>query len=207
MRVHEIAERLRRVLPDLDDEGRQVGRAVYRELARGRPASVGAVAERAGVTAARARQLLDGWSGVFRDDDGDVVGFWGLALAGTDHGFDIGGVSLTTWCAWDPLFLAPVLGARADVTSTCPVTGAAVTLSVGPDGVDRLDPPTAVLSMLEPADQLGEDILTTFCHFVRLFADRQAGERWIAEHPGTFLLSVDEGFELGRRATPVGTEP
>ena len=41
-------------------------------------------------------------------------------------------------------------------------------------------------------------MIQSFCHFVHLFASRDAGESWIVEHPGTFLLSLDEAFELGR---------
>lgn len=31
------------------------------------------------------------------------------------------------------------------------------------------------------------------------FASPEAGATWVEEHPGTFLLSLDQGFELGRR--------
>jgi hypothetical protein len=34
---------------------------------------------------------------------------------------------------------------------------------------------------------------------VHFFRDREAGEQWIAAHPGTFLLSLDAAFDLGRR--------
>ena len=38
-----------------------------------------------------------------------------------------------------------------------------------------------------------------FCHFVLFFTTRETGERWVAEHDGTFLLSVDDAYEVERR--------
>jgi hypothetical protein len=34
---------------------------------------------------------------------------------------------------------------------------------------------------------------------VLYFAAEEAGRRWIAAHPGTFLLSVQQAFEVGRQ--------
>ena len=45
---------------------------------------------------------------------------------------------------------------------------------------------------------LGVDVIESFCHFVHFFSSRDAGETWTAEHDGTFLLSLEEAFELGR---------
>lgn len=41
-------------------------------------------------------------------------------------------------------------------------------------------------------------MIESFCHFVHFFASREAGEAWADAHQGTFLLSLDEAFELGR---------
>jgi hypothetical protein len=37
-----------------------------------------------------------------------------------------------------------------------------------------------------------------FCHYIHFFVDAQAGEKWTSEHPGTYLISLEEAFELGR---------
>jgi len=41
--------------------------------------------------------------------------------------------------------------------------------------------------------------MAKFCHFVFFFSSRQSGERWAAEHPDTFLYSLDDAFALAKR--------
>src|SRR5712691_8777458 len=40
---------------------------------------------------------------------------------------------------------------------------------------------------------------STFCHFGHFFPSRKAADDWIAQHPGTFTLSVADAHALGRR--------
>jgi hypothetical protein len=54
------------------------------------------------------------------------------------------------------------------------------------------------LSTSESSNWLQKDVITTFCYFVHFFPSRQAGESWSAQHPGTFLLSIDEAHVLAR---------
>jgi hypothetical protein len=42
-------------------------------------------------------------------------------------------------------------------------------------------------------------VVQSFCHFVHFFATRQAGDQWVAEHPGTFLLTLGEAADLAAR--------
>lgn len=115
------------------------------------------------------------------------------------HRLEIDGRTLYTWCAFDPLFVAPLLRETGRVTSTCPVTGTKITLIVDASGVRDVDPPQAVLSFLKPEDGLGDDIIERFCHYIHLFASPEAAQAWVAEHVGTFVLSVDDAFEIARR--------
>ncbi|MCH7716061.1 MAG: hypothetical protein IH876_08030, partial [Gemmatimonadetes bacterium] len=39
----------------------------------------------------------------------------------------------------------------------------------------------------------------SFCEYVHFFASRDAGDEWTRRNEGTFLLTVSEAFELGRR--------
>lgn len=55
-----------------------------------------------------------------------------------------------------------------------------------------------VVSILEPRGPFDADLIASFCHYVHFFVDPQAGEKWTSEHPGTFLLSLGETFELAR---------
>jgi alkylmercury lyase len=122
-----------------------------------------------------------------------------LALADMPHRFVVDGRTLYTWCAFDPLFLAPLLEATAHVISRCPVTGETITLTVNAEGVRDIEPPGAVLSFLKPADGFSDDVIERFCHYIHLFASQDAANTWVAEHAGTFVLPIDEAFELGRR--------
>ncbi len=185
--------------PELDRMSQQVAVALYRALGEGHSISVAALAGRCGLGEAEVAETLRGWPGVFRDDAGDVIGFWGLAFPEMAHGYSVGGRKLHAWCAWDALFITPILGQVAEVASRCPVTGRSVSLVVGPEGVREAEPATTVVSFLSPRASWADDVVTSFCHYVLFFAAPEAGAAWVDEHPGTFLLSLPDAFELGRR--------
>ena len=123
----------------------------------------------------------------------------GVATAEMSHRVEIGDAVTWAWCAFDPLFIMPLVGRTARVSSPCPVTGQMVSLTVTPDAVVQVHPAGAAVSSLIPDRPFDADVLVTFCHYVMFCASRDAGERWSADHPGTFLLSVDEAADLGRR--------
>jgi alkylmercury lyase len=136
---------------------------------------------------------------VFYDQHRQVIGFWGLALPEMPHRLEVAGRVLHAWCALDPMFIVPLLGEPARVKSTCPVTGRPVSLTVTPDGATDVAPPEAVVSFLVPTRPWDDDVIGSFCHYVLYFAAEEPGRRWMATHPGTFLLSVEQAFEVGRR--------
>lgn len=185
--------------PALDERGRVVARAAYQILGRGAPASDDAVASASGLPVAEVRGLLELWPGVFRDDADRTIGFWGLSLSETPHSLDINATRLFAWCAWDTLFLPAVLGADAVVRSSDPQSDAAITLTVAPDAVTRRSHGHLVVSFLAPDDPFTDDIVTSFCHYVHFFTDADAARPWLAAHDGTFVVPLDDAFELGRR--------
>jgi alkylmercury lyase len=195
-----LAEAVVRAEPYFDDPSRRVALATYRRLAEGTAAPVEDIAERAGEEEDLTERLLATWPGVFRDIRGDVVGFWGLTIGKLvpTHAIEVEGRRLYAWCAWDTLFLPGILGADARVESICPVTKETITLVVEPDGVAEASHPQAVVSCLLPSTEFDANVIQSFCHFVHFFASRDAGGSWTAEHPGTFLLSLEDAFELGR---------
>jgi len=199
-RLEALAEAVARAEPHFDEATRRIALTTYRRLAEGTPAPIGDIAERSGEGVEFAEQLLGSWPGVFRDDRGDVVGFWGLTIGELvpTHAIEVEGRRLFAWCAWDTLFLPGILGSEARVESACPVTKETISLLVRPDGVAETSHPLAVVSFLLPSTEFDADVIQSFCHFVHFFASREAGEAWSAEHPGTFLLSLDDAFELGR---------
>ncbi|MGH8636888.1 MAG: organomercurial lyase, partial [Burkholderiales bacterium] len=105
--------------------------------------------------------------------------------------------------AWDGLFIPTVLGAAADVSSPDPDTRELVRLTVSPSGIERAEPNDAVVSFPLPErgdfDESAENIIGGFCHSVFFFTSRESGERWRANHEATFLYSLDDAFQLGRR--------
>ncbi|HEX9842081.1 MAG TPA: organomercurial lyase [bacterium] len=197
--IERLVQRFLHIFPAMDDREQRVAVTLYGLLARGGGVTAGQVAEAAGQPLALVQACLTRWPGIFREGEA-VVGFWGLAVRPVSrHRMLVDGRTLYTWCAWDTLFIPPLLERSAQVDSTDPVSGAAVTLTVTPQGVQALSPAGAVLSMIEPRANMIEDIRGRLCRYIHFFAEPDAGEAWTRKHADTLLLSVDEGFELGRR--------
>ena len=116
----------------------------------------------------------------------------------SDHRIHIDGRALSAWCAWDTLFLPELLDETARVASRCPRTGRGISLTVTPDGPADLAPPETVISFLVPETRFDADVIHSFCHFVHFFVSPTAAASWTAEHPGTFPLSIDEAYRLGK---------
>lgn len=199
-RLENLAIAVAKAVPDFDEEQQRIALALYRRLAEGSPAPASEIAERAGTDVVRVQDLLGSWPGVFRNDDGQVIGFWGLTIKrlSPTHRLEVGDRELFAWCAWDTLFLPGILGATASVESVCPTTGDVISLIVPPERVLQTSHPDAVVSFLVPEGDFDADVIQSFCQFVHFFASEEAGETWTAKHPGTFLLSLEEAFELGR---------
>lgn len=198
--IQELADSIAGAAPDFDLVKERLAVQLYRLLAEGEPVTTEKIAESLDLSTDQVEDILSGWPGVYYDDDHRVVGFWGLAISklSPTHRFEVDGRALYAWCAWDTLFLPGILGATARIESTCPVTKQKVSLVVGPNGVKEVAPAGAVVSFLMPDRPFDADVVQSFCHFVHFFASEEAGAKWVSEHPGTYLLSLDEAFELGR---------
>ena len=177
---------------------------VMRELAQGRPIPKGQVDQiigDLGIAREGAYRSLREWAE--RDADGNVFGVIGLSLNDTPHRFYVNGTRMSTWCAGDALFVPAVLGRTATVESKSPVTGERVRLTLSPKGVEEVDPPGAVVSMVivdpDDADMASvEAIWGTFCHHMFFFASHEEAERWAAGRDDIEILSVEEAGELLR---------
>jgi alkylmercury lyase len=186
-------------MPSLGEDEQRLAAAVLRLLTAGEPVSIPAAAAAAGMPAAQAEAALRSWPAVFWDDHDQVTGFGGLALAQMPHRIRHGGTDLYAWCAWDPLFLARVIG-DLDVATDDPVTGEAITYRIGGDGtITAASHPDAVLSFLRPDRPWDDDVTTTFCHYVLHFTGPSTAQQWTTVHPGTFVISLDDAAELARR--------
>jgi alkylmercury lyase len=165
--LDELAGAIAAALPDLDPAGQRLAIALYRLLAAGRPVAAD-LAAASGVPEAAFAEILGSWPAVFTDGQGRVTGFWGLAISELSpaHRYESGGQVLHPWCAWDTLFLPARLGQAARVTSTCPVTGELIELTVTPDGVTETSHLEAVVSFLMPDGPFDVGVIESFCHFV-----------------------------------------
>jgi alkylmercury lyase len=194
----DIAAQLACCTPGQDGRGQRVQLALFRLLAEGDPVEPAPLAARAGVPVSEVADLLGRWWGV-QTEEGRVVAFRGLSIREAPHRLEVDGRTLYTWCAWDTLFLPELIGRPAAIESTCPVTGAPVSLRIGSGGPAGVSPPGAVLSFIRPAGSFGDDVIENFCRFVHFFASPEAAATWTDGHPGTFVISIEQGFEIGRR--------
>lgn len=168
--------------------------ALLRELSKGRPVAIGALAERAGLPASKVGILLKQAKDVEWDAEGNVAGY-GLTLRETPHRFEVEGRKLYTWCAFDTLFFPALIEKPARVQSTCPVTGLSIALEISPDELSVAQPSTAVISMMAPAPKAS--IRTTFCCNVHFFTSLEIGAEWIRDRPHAQIMAVERGYQLG----------
>jgi len=66
------------------------------------------------------------------------------------------------------------------------------------EGAVAVLPPTAVLSFVRRKRPFDAATITSFCHFVHFFRDDQAARDWTSKHGGSFVVSIQDGFEIGR---------
>jgi hypothetical protein len=78
------------------------------------------------------------------------------------------------------------------VRSTDPVTGQQISLTITDHGIHDLTPRTTVVSMRTPDGPFDANIVQSFCHVVHFFGSTQSGHQWTRDHPGAFLLDIDE---------------
>ncbi len=113
---------------------------LYRLLAEGQPVPRARLAQPLGMTVESVEtvdRILNGWPGVFSDQQRRVIGYWGLAISTaytSPHQITIGGQSLSAWCAWDTFFLPELLGQTAEIESTSQDSGGTVCLTVSLSG-------------------------------------------------------------------------
>ncbi len=199
--LKELTDKLTSLLPKLGAVEQRVVVTLHRLLAEGEPVSPGRLAEAVGLSETRVRDVLARCQAfIYYDGNGSVIAFWGLALQEMPHRLEVDGRTLYAWCALDTLFIPGILGKVARIESPDPLTKEEISLVVGPDGVSELTPAGAVVSILERDTPFDADVIKSFCHFVHFFRSRASGARWTSKHPDTFLLSVDEAYELGRLA-------
>ena len=119
--IERLADALIGAVPKLDPGEQTVALALLRTLAKGEPVSEQALVAASGAPEPMIRAALGSWPGVFRDEDGRVVGYMGLSVFEFgEHRIEVGGRTLTAWCAWDTLFLPELIGDEARIRPAVP---------------------------------------------------------------------------------------
>lgn len=186
------------ILQESSVAGEGIRHVIYplmRLLLDGNPVPVEKLADHSDLPPDRIKFILEEWGPPERNETGEITGL-GLTLEPTPHEYHVGGETLYTWCAPDALGFPEVLNHTAYVVSADPVTDEKVTLTVSPEGVEELDPSSAVVSWTREAD--GRDIRGTFCRYGRFFARPQTAKQWQQDHPHTEILEVQEALEAVR---------
>ena len=118
------------------------------------------------------------------------------------HKFQVHGHELTTWCALDPLVIAPTMTDSVEVESDDPSTGKPIHISVDPGGAVSYQPETAVLSIVIPesgAHESIEGVCKMFCHQVYSFTSRDTADKsFSTDDRELCYLPVEDAFQLGR---------
>lgn len=197
--VEELAKAISAAMPALDATDQQIAITTYRLLSAGEQVAPENVAGAVGISTGRVEAALRSWPGVYRDEAGAVVGFWGLAVAPLDpeYRLEVDGRTSYAWCALDTLFIPPLLDNTVHVQATDPVNGETVSLTVDRSGARDVTPAGALVSMVVPDGPFGFDVIESFCHKVLFFSSEDSGKAWTDKHEGTTLLTVEEAFEVG----------
>lgn len=193
-----LAAELTAATPARNEQEQHLALTVYRLLSAGEPVDRQAVADRAGLTREQVDEMLGRWPGVSSDENQRIVGFHGLSIQPTPHRLTVEGRTLYAWCAWDTLFLPELLGRPAEIHSQCPTTHEPITLTVHGTDITNTNPAETVLSFLHRDEPFDANTITSFCRYIHFFATQAAADEWIAQHDGTFTISLAEGSEIAR---------
>jgi alkylmercury lyase len=178
-------------------EGQELLPHAIRLLADGQPVPLERLAAAAGRSVDDVQAALADQISAERDDHGRLVGL-ALTLRPTTHRFTVDGRTVFAWCASDTLMLPVILGRPALVESTCPQTGQPIRIELTPDGVDRVDPPDAVMTAVRPAGQLA-DVRSATCNHGHFFSSIAATAAWTNAHPDGHIYPVEQAFRLDRQ--------
>ena len=199
--VDQLVDAISEAMPPLNTKQLELVLSTYRAMLAGTPADVTAIAAGAHWPTDEAASQLREWPGVYFDDQGSVIGFWGLTVAPiSTHLVTTKAGSSWAWCALDPLFILPLVQESGTVATRSGITGKPVELQVNRDGVKPIaaQGDEVYVSFVTPTGPFTSDVRLTFCDYVHYFDSRQSADRWTSQHPGTIALPLNEAAAIGR---------
>ncbi len=164
-------------------------------LARGKPVALEEIAAASGKSQGAVQAALDRFPSTEWGEQGRVVGL-GLTLHPTPHRLELEGRTLFAWCALDALLFSVLLGRPASIESPCRGTGEQVHIEVTPAGIEIVEPPSAVASLVAARDVA--DFRRVSCNNTHFFSSPEAASRWSQKHPEATILPAGDAFRLGQ---------
>jgi alkylmercury lyase len=163
-------------------------------LARGKPASPEEITAASAKSPEGVPVALDRFPSAEWDEQGRVVGL-GLTL----HRLETEGRTLFAWCALDALHFPVLLGRPASIEPPCRSTGEPVHIGVTPAGIEAVEPPSAVVSIVAVRDLA--NLRSVGCNNTHFFRSPEAASRWPKNHPEATILPAEDAYRLGRLIT------
>jgi len=198
--LESLGEMFVSAFPTLSFRDQRLALSLYALLMEARPVSLSYLSSHTNLSLAYVEETLGVWPEVFYDSDNKITGFLGLTINKTNHRFKVDNLIVYTWCAWDSLFIPELLNATAIITSQCPTTGELIKLKVSPKEIESIFPDRTIISFLAPSQNaLKENVTRNFCRYVNFFSSQAAGQAWNKSHPGSFLLSLQDAFDIGKK--------
>lgn len=108
-----------------------------------------------------------------------------------NHKLSIENQKAYAWCAWDAIFIPEIINKNVIVESICPITKESINLTITPDKIEAQNHKDIYVSFLEPdVASIMENVVANFCHYIYFFSSKEAGEKWISEHEGTYASFI-----------------
>lgn len=188
-------------LEDNPPELQRLSVAAYRLLLKGKPITTADIGAAAGIPEARICELfrlIPDNAYDCNDCDG-ISAFIGLSITPANHEFIVAGKTLYTWCVFDGLFLAEVLGREATIKTKCPATGAEIRVALSPTAITGATPGGAVMSLVEiDRDACCGDLRGAFCNHVNFFASEAAFRDWAEDKPEYGYVTLERAYAMAR---------
>jgi alkylmercury lyase len=86
----------------------------------------------------------------------------------------------------------------AHIESLDPISGDKIRVSVTADGVQKVEPESAVVSWVNSSVD-PSNIRGSVCHYVYFFSSSETASKWIAEHPGKMFYPVVDAFRAAKK--------
>src|SRR5262249_7598896 len=93
-----LTDALGAAIPALNDEDRRLVRTAVGRLREGEPLQLERVAEALGGPEREVAETMAQLPGVYYDEGGRVIGFWGLTIVEMPHRLRVDGRELFGWC-------------------------------------------------------------------------------------------------------------